>query len=103
MFILITDEISILLHFVIISEHFNLILLVVPLDGTFVPSSVLIPDLNFSIVYKPILSKRHLELASRWTPSAITYGVTAGLGLLYFTDWKAVVRYIPFYGGKFKE
>lgn len=49
------------------------------------------------------IGKKHVELAGRWAPSAFTYGATATLAMLYFTDWKVVVQYIPFYGGKFKE
>lgn len=36
-------------------------------------------------------------------PSAVAYGATGTLSLLYFTDWKAVLQYVPFYGGKFEE
>ncbi|XP_024887934.1 cytochrome b-c1 complex subunit 10-like [Temnothorax curvispinosus] len=49
------------------------------------------------------ITRKHAELASKWTPTAVAYGATAWLGLLYLTDWKVVVRYIPFYGSKFEE
>ncbi|KAK9308231.1 hypothetical protein QLX08_001703 [Tetragonisca angustula] len=49
------------------------------------------------------LGKRHFEVATKWIPSAATYGAAGGLALIYFTDWKVVARYIPFYGDKFKN
>ncbi|XP_012277096.1 cytochrome b-c1 complex subunit 10-like [Orussus abietinus] len=49
------------------------------------------------------LGKRHAEILVSWFPSLATYGVTGTLGLLYFTDWKAVIKYIPFYSGKLSE
>ncbi|XP_076246055.1 ubiquinol-cytochrome c reductase 6.4 kDa subunit [Calliopsis andreniformis] len=49
------------------------------------------------------VGKRHLEVVMRWIPSAMIYGGAAGLGLVYFTDWKVIAANIPFYGGKFKQ
>ncbi|XP_076178416.1 ubiquinol-cytochrome c reductase 6.4 kDa subunit [Ptiloglossa arizonensis] len=49
------------------------------------------------------LGKKHFEIATKWLPSAMVYGGTAGLALVYFTDWRVVVDNIPFYRGKFKE
>ncbi|EFN80587.1 hypothetical protein EAI_05765, partial [Harpegnathos saltator] len=31
------------------------------------------------------------------------YGTGATLTMLYFTDWKLVLQYVPFYGSKFEE
>ncbi|CAL1684667.1 unnamed protein product [Lasius platythorax] len=49
------------------------------------------------------LGPKHMELAGKWFPTAVSYGTGASLALLYFTDWKAVLQYVPFYSGKFQE
>ncbi|EZA60292.1 hypothetical protein DMN91_010577 [Ooceraea biroi] len=49
------------------------------------------------------LTKRHFVLASKWMPSAMTYGAAATLAVLYFTDWKYVLRHVPIYGSKFEQ
>ncbi|XP_011167737.1 cytochrome b-c1 complex subunit 10 [Solenopsis invicta] len=49
------------------------------------------------------ITRKHVELATKWTPTVMAYGAGASLALLYFTDWKVVVRYIPFYGIKFQN
>ncbi|KOC68325.1 hypothetical protein WH47_03483 [Habropoda laboriosa] len=49
------------------------------------------------------VGRKHLEVATKWIPSAVYYGAAASLTLVYFTDWKIVVKYIPFYGSKFNN
>ncbi|KAL8575412.1 hypothetical protein ACOMHN_000028 [Nucella lapillus] len=46
---------------------------------------------------------RYFELAKNWAPTAAVFGASAGAVGLYLTDWKVIVRYIPYYGGKFQE
>ncbi|XP_044741467.1 cytochrome b-c1 complex subunit 10-like [Chrysoperla carnea] len=48
------------------------------------------------------IGKKHIEVASAFMPSASIFGAAGGAFMLYFTDWKAVLQYVPFYGGKFK-
>ncbi|XP_031839205.1 ubiquinol-cytochrome c reductase 6.4 kDa subunit [Nomia melanderi] len=49
------------------------------------------------------LGRKHFEIATKWIPSAATYGTAAGLALVYFTDWRVIAEYIPYYGGKFNK
>lgn len=46
---------------------------------------------------------KQAEQASKWLSSAVGYGAAASLIGLYLTDWRCIVTYIPFYGGKFKS
>ncbi|CAG9770535.1 unnamed protein product [Ceutorhynchus assimilis] len=49
------------------------------------------------------LGKKQLELAGNWLGSAGVYGATASGLVVYFTDWRVVVDYLPFYNGKFPK
>ncbi|CAG9808612.1 unnamed protein product [Chironomus riparius] len=48
------------------------------------------------------VGKRHVELATKWVGSLATFGTAGGLTLLYFTDWKLFLQFLPIYNGKFK-
>ncbi|XP_032690065.1 cytochrome b-c1 complex subunit 10-like [Odontomachus brunneus] len=48
-------------------------------------------------------NKRNAEIAVKWLPTAFTYGTGATVMMLYMTDWKVVLQYVPFYGSKFNE
>ncbi|KAG8281896.1 hypothetical protein J6590_049960 [Homalodisca vitripennis] len=43
------------------------------------------------------------QLASRWTPSAIGYIATSALLTVYVTEWKAILRHVPFYSSQIAE
>uniref|UniRef100_A0A8C3CH63 Cytochrome b-c1 complex subunit 10 n=1 Tax=Cairina moschata TaxID=8855 RepID=A0A8C3CH63_CAIMO len=37
-----------------------------------------------------------------WTPTLFTWGGVAGAGVIWITDWKLVLQYVPYIGGKYK-
>jgi len=47
--------------------------------------------------------KRHVEIMTQWLGPAATYGATAGIAVVYATDWKLILQFVPFYNGKFAE
>ncbi|XP_035169019.1 cytochrome b-c1 complex subunit 10, partial [Oxyura jamaicensis] len=36
------------------------------------------------------------------TPTLATWGGVAGAGVIWITDWKLVLQYVPYIGGKYK-
>lgn len=49
------------------------------------------------------VGKKHIQTAVAFIPSAAIFGASAaGLGL-YFTEWKTVLRFMPYYNGKYKN
>jgi ubiquinol-cytochrome c reductase subunit 10 len=48
-----------------------------------------------------MVGKRHLELAKLWVPTGAGFSAALGGAFFYFTDWKAVLQYVPLYGSKF--
>jgi len=47
------------------------------------------------------IGRRHYEIARLWTNTGAVFGGSALGVFLYFSDWKAVLRAVPFYGSKF--
>ncbi|XP_039955503.1 uncharacterized protein LOC120771515 [Bactrocera tryoni] len=47
--------------------------------------------------------KKHAEIATSFVSSAAGFGGAAGLALLYMTDWKLVLQYMPIYNTKFDK
>ncbi|XP_014165064.1 cytochrome b-c1 complex subunit 10 [Geospiza fortis] len=42
------------------------------------------------------------DVAAAMTPTLATWGGVAGIGVIWATDWKLVLQYVPYIGGKFK-
>ncbi|KAM3656637.1 QCR10 protein, partial [Cardinalis cardinalis] len=49
-----------------------------------------------------LLGPRYAELLRTWTPTLATWGGVAGIGVIWATDWKLVLQYVPYIGGKYK-
>ncbi|XP_071583974.1 cytochrome b-c1 complex subunit 10 [Heliangelus exortis] len=49
-----------------------------------------------------VLGPRYVQLIQNWTPTLITWGAVAGTGVIWATDWKLVLQYVPYIGGKYK-
>ncbi|XP_022915738.1 cytochrome b-c1 complex subunit 10-like [Onthophagus taurus] len=45
--------------------------------------------------------KKHLDILSLWVSSGVTFGAAAGIGMCYFTEWKTVLQFLPYYNGKY--
>lgn len=50
-----------------------------------------------------VFGKKQLEQLAAFTTSAICYSLAAAITMVYITDWKPIVSYIPFYNGQFKN
>ncbi|XP_063309362.1 cytochrome b-c1 complex subunit 10 [Pelobates fuscus] len=50
-----------------------------------------------------ILGTRYQQLAKSWAPIAATWGTVAGVGLIWATDWRLFLDYVPYVNGKFKD
>lgn len=51
----------------------------------------------------PVFGKKHVEMTKCLMPGLAAYSAAAVLFGLYFTDWKVVVKKIPFYNTKFSS
>uniref|UniRef100_A0A2L2Y056 Cytochrome b-c1 complex subunit 10 n=1 Tax=Parasteatoda tepidariorum TaxID=114398 RepID=A0A2L2Y056_PARTP len=50
-----------------------------------------------------IIGKNRIAFVQSWSKTGATFGAAGGLGFLYFTDWKAVLKYLPVYNTKFQN
>ncbi|XP_051930870.1 cytochrome b-c1 complex subunit 10-like [Hippocampus zosterae] len=54
-----------------------------------------------------ILSKfvgaKNVTILRTWIPNLVTWGTVGGVTLVYFTDWRVVLDYVPYIRGKFRK
>ncbi|XP_026464192.1 cytochrome b-c1 complex subunit 10-like [Ctenocephalides felis] len=49
------------------------------------------------------LGSKHIEQAKQWVGTSAGFGLAGAYALCYFTDWKLVLQYLPYYNGKYKD
>ncbi|XP_075706471.1 cytochrome b-c1 complex subunit 10 [Rhinoderma darwinii] len=50
-----------------------------------------------------VLGPRYLQLAKTWAPTLFTWGSVGAVGLVWATDWRLFLDYVPYVNGKFKQ
>ncbi|EDW17360.1 uncharacterized protein LOC6586618 [Drosophila mojavensis] len=48
-------------------------------------------------------TKAQKTMVAVFIPSAATFGMAAGLAIIYFTDWRLITNYIPLYNTKYPK
>ncbi|XP_062815025.1 cytochrome b-c1 complex subunit 10 [Anolis carolinensis] len=49
------------------------------------------------------LGPRYGQLLRNWIPTAVTWGSVGAVGLVWATDWRLILDYVPWINGKFKK
>ncbi|XP_040271663.1 cytochrome b-c1 complex subunit 10 [Bufo gargarizans] len=49
------------------------------------------------------LGPRYTQLAKSWAPTLVTWGSVGAVGLIWATDWRLFLDYVPYISGKFKQ
>ncbi|KAK7803610.1 hypothetical protein U0070_014294 [Myodes glareolus] len=49
------------------------------------------------------LGPRYRELAKNWIPTASMWGAVGAVGLVWATDWRLILDWVPYINGKFKK
>ncbi|XP_013876517.1 cytochrome b-c1 complex subunit 10 [Austrofundulus limnaeus] len=50
-----------------------------------------------------LIGVRNASIAKTWAPNMATWGAASLVSVIYFTDWKLILQYVPYIGGKYKE
>lgn len=52
---------------------------------------------------KGLIGPKYIQQLQNASNSLMGFGAVAGIGLLYFTDWRLILQYVPVVKRKFKE
>uniref|UniRef100_A0A8C4VQ50 Cytochrome b-c1 complex subunit 10 n=1 Tax=Gopherus evgoodei TaxID=1825980 RepID=A0A8C4VQ50_9SAUR len=50
-----------------------------------------------------LVGPRYAQLLQTWTPTLTTWGAVGAVGLVWATDWRLILDYVPYINGKFKK
>ncbi|XP_078468711.1 cytochrome b-c1 complex subunit 10 [Lampetra fluviatilis] len=56
-----------------------------------------------SAVLAKLLGPNLAQGIKLWVPSGATWGGVCGVTLVYLTDWRLILDYVPYVNGKFSE
>lgn len=58
--------------------------------------------LGFKMLGK-LIGQKYVSIAKSWVPTMALWGSVGGVALVYFTDWRVILDYVPYVNGKFKD
>ncbi|XP_077440420.1 cytochrome b-c1 complex subunit 10-like [Vanacampus margaritifer] len=50
-----------------------------------------------------LFGARNVTILRTWVPNLVTWGTVGGVALVHFTDWRVILDYVPYIGGKFHK
>ncbi|XP_062411908.1 cytochrome b-c1 complex subunit 10-like [Sardina pilchardus] len=50
-----------------------------------------------------VIGPKYVSIVRTWVPTLAAWGSTGGVALVYFTDWRLILDYVPYINGKFKK
>uniref|UniRef100_A0A8C7K8J1 Ubiquinol-cytochrome c reductase, complex III subunit XI n=2 Tax=Oncorhynchus TaxID=8016 RepID=A0A8C7K8J1_ONCKI len=54
-------------------------------------------------VLKKLIGAKYIAIARTWVPTMAGWGSVGGVALVYFTDWRLILDWVPYINGKFKD
>ncbi|XP_069042114.1 cytochrome b-c1 complex subunit 10 [Lepisosteus oculatus] len=50
-----------------------------------------------------LVGQRYVQIAKSWVPTLVGWGSVGAVGLVYATDWRLLLDYVPYIRGKFQK
>ncbi|XP_041849562.1 cytochrome b-c1 complex subunit 10 [Melanotaenia boesemani] len=50
-----------------------------------------------------VIGHKYAAIVKSWVPTMAIWGTTGGVALVYMTDWRLILDYVPYINGKFKK
>ncbi|XP_041086535.1 cytochrome b-c1 complex subunit 10-like [Polyodon spathula] len=50
-----------------------------------------------------LIGAKYVQLAKTWVPTLSAWTAVGGVTLVYATDWRVILDYVPYINGKFKK
>ncbi|KAF6723759.1 Cytochrome b-c1 complex subunit 10 [Oryzias melastigma] len=54
-------------------------------------------------ILNKVVGAKYISVLRTWVPNMVTWGSVGGVALVYFTDWRLILDYVPYINGKFKN